>query len=61
MAGICAITGGSGNHYHNGHLPKQEHEIRKRTSQLDESELEIAEDGLDVNLSFQFHCNDVPK
>jgi hypothetical protein len=32
-------------------LPKQEHEIRKRTSQLDESELEIAEDGLELNLS----------
>jgi hypothetical protein len=32
-------------------LPKQEHEIRKRTSQLDESELEIAENGLDMNLT----------
>ena len=32
---------GSGNHYHNGHAPKQEHEIMKRRSQLDENELEI--------------------
>jgi hypothetical protein len=32
-------------------LPKQEQEIRKRTSQLDESELKIAENGLDMNLT----------
>ena len=42
---------GSGNHFHYGHLPKKEHEIMKRTSQLDEEELEIADDGMGVNLS----------
>jgi len=44
---------GGGNCFHNNHLPKKQHEIIKRESQLDENELKIAEDGLDINLSSQ--------
>jgi hypothetical protein len=42
---------GSGNHFHCGHLPKKKHEIMNRTSQLNKEELDIADDGMGVNLS----------
>jgi hypothetical protein len=48
---------GAGNRFHSGHLPKKSHEIMKRESQLDEVELEITEDGLNVNLSSQSLCH----
>jgi hypothetical protein len=44
---------GGGNHFHNGHLPKKQDEIMKRASRLDKNELEIANDGMGMNLSSQ--------
>lgn len=44
---------GGGNRFHNGHLPKKQDEIMKRASRLDKNELEIANDGMGVNLSSQ--------
>jgi hypothetical protein len=41
------------NHFHNGHVPKKQHEVMKRNAQLDVDELEITDDGIDVNLSSQ--------
>ena len=42
-----------GNRFHNGHIQKKEHEISRRVALLDKDELEITDDGLDVNLSSQ--------
>jgi hypothetical protein len=44
---------GIGNRFHNGRIQKKEHEISRRVALLDKDELEITDDGLDVNLSSQ--------
>jgi len=44
---------GAGCRFHCGHICKQQHEISRRVELLDEDELEITDDGMDVNLSSQ--------